>query len=105
MAGRNISYMPLTATPFRHNDQYGEISSDNLELAKYIRCFWGSENPYGEIRKIAEASVIIPDTCVVSAELTTQVFFIMNVSSPGIWFLYLRFGFTHGVPILSRKIP
>ena len=64
MAGRNISYMPLTATPFRHNDQYREISSDNLELAKYIRCFWGSENPYGEIRKIAEASVIIPDTCV-----------------------------------------
>ncbi len=64
MAGRNISYMPLTATPFRHNDQYREISPANLELAKYIRCFWGSEKPYRGAGEITEASVIIPDTCV-----------------------------------------
>lgn len=64
MTGRNISYMPLTATPFRHNDQYREISPANLELAKYIRCFWGSEKPYRGAGEITEASVIIPDTCV-----------------------------------------
>ena len=50
MAGRNISYMPLTATPFRHNDQYREISSDNLELAKYIQSLWGNQENCGSKR-------------------------------------------------------
>ena len=35
-----------------------------MELAKYIRCFWGSEKPYRGAGEITEASVIIPDTCV-----------------------------------------
>lgn len=63
MTGRNISYKPLTATPFKHNARYKEVSSANPQLARYIRCFWGSENPYRETKDISAASVIIPDTC------------------------------------------
>lgn len=64
MTGRNISYMPLTATPFRQNDQYKEVSSANPELARYIRCFWGSEKPYQETIETIRTSIVIPDTCV-----------------------------------------
>lgn len=35
-------YMPLTAAPFRKNEAYKEVLPKNAELAKYIRCFWGS---------------------------------------------------------------
>ena len=46
MTGRNISYIPLTATPFRRSDQHREAGIVNPELTKYIRCFWGSKKPY-----------------------------------------------------------
>ncbi|MEH2947055.1 AraC family transcriptional regulator [Lachnospiraceae bacterium 56-18] len=64
MTGRNISYIPLTATPFRRSDQHREAGIVNPELTKYIRCFWGSKKPYREIRESIDTSVIIPDTCV-----------------------------------------
>lgn len=36
-----LTYKPLTATPYKHNETYTEMLPANPELAKYIRCFWG----------------------------------------------------------------
>ncbi len=55
-------YMPLTAVPFRNNKKYKEVLPRNQELAKYIRCFWGSEKPYIQGNE-ADISLVIPDTC------------------------------------------
>lgn len=60
----NTFYTPLTAVPFRENHKYKEILPKNPELAKYIRCFWGSEKPYINQEKEADISLVIPDTCV-----------------------------------------
>ena len=43
---KDTFYMPLTAAPFQKNKVYKEVLPKNPELAKYIRCFWGSEIPY-----------------------------------------------------------
>ncbi len=61
---KNNFYMPLTATPFKHNHQYKEVPPQNLELSKYIRCFWGTEKPYIRQEGDADVSLVIPDTCV-----------------------------------------
>ncbi len=57
--------MPLTATPLNNSETYREILPQNTELAKYIRCFWGSERPYWnrDGQNCMDASVVIPDTC------------------------------------------
>lgn len=47
----NTHYLPKTATPFKHNDQYKETLPRNPELAKYVRCFWGSEIPYVKVER------------------------------------------------------
>ena len=39
----SIIYRPLTATPFKRNSFYTEISPSK-ELQSYIRCYWGTEN-------------------------------------------------------------
>ncbi len=56
-------YMPLTAVPFKKNKEYKEVLPKNAELAKYIRCFWGSEAPYIIEEKRNAADIVIPDTC------------------------------------------
>ena len=63
---KKLFYMPLTATPLSDSKTYKEIFPQNVELAKYIRCFWGSVSPYiyQEDRHSTVASVVIPDTCV-----------------------------------------
>lgn len=56
-------YMPLTAAPFRKNKIYKEVLPMNPELAKYIRCFWGSEIPYVIKEKRNAGDIVVPDTC------------------------------------------
>lgn len=57
-----LPYRPLTAAPFRQNEEYQEIAPRIPELAKYIRCFWGSGRPY--LKKSADTGLVTPDTCV-----------------------------------------
>ena len=59
---QTVPYMPLTAAPFRKNKEYREVAPGNPELAKYIRCFWGSGRPF--LKKEAVAGLVTPDTCV-----------------------------------------
>lgn len=58
------TYFPLTATPFKQNKEYRESAPSTPELSRYIRCFWGSEKPYGKTAKAVAVSIIIPDICV-----------------------------------------
>ena len=44
----SIIYRPLTATPFKRNSFYTEISPSK-ELQSYIRCYWGTEKPLIQI--------------------------------------------------------
>lgn len=60
----NTAYMPLTATPYKHNETYTERPPGNPDLAKYVRCYWGSEKPYFQKKEHTAPSTIIPDTCV-----------------------------------------
>lgn len=61
---KNLSYFPKTATPFKQNKEYKEISSSIPELSQYICCFWGSEKSYVKTAKVPEVDIVIPDTCV-----------------------------------------
>ncbi len=56
--------MPLTATPFRRDHTYWELLPANPQLARYIRCFWGSAYPYVKQKNDDTKTVVIPDTCV-----------------------------------------
>lgn len=58
------TYIPLTAAPFQQNKKYRERLPKNRELANYIRCFWGSEQPYIQQKRSDNASIVVPDTCV-----------------------------------------
>lgn len=57
------NYYPLTATPFKKNTAYKEVPPIT-QLEPYIRCFWGTENPYLQEEKDIRAGIVIPDTCV-----------------------------------------
>lgn len=59
----NKNYCPLTATPFKKNTAYKEVPPIT-QLEPYIRCFWGTENPYLQEEKDIRAEIVIPDTCV-----------------------------------------
>lgn len=58
-----ITYRPLTATPFKRNSFYTELSPIK-ELQSYIRCYWGTENPLIQIENDDAPELVIPDTCV-----------------------------------------
>lgn len=58
-----IIYHPLTATPFKRNRFYTELSPCK-ELQSYIRCYWGTENPLIQIENDDAPKLVIPDTCV-----------------------------------------
>lgn len=60
----NTAYKPLTATPFKQNEAYRELLPVNPGLAKYIRCFWGSGQPYLKRKEQDASGLVIPDTCV-----------------------------------------
>lgn len=60
---KNVSYHPLTATPFKKNISYTEIAPDR-QLLSYVRCFWGSEQPVTQAAKDNTPEIVIPDTCV-----------------------------------------
>lgn len=60
---KDTFYMPLTAAPFKRNKEYIEVLPENEVLARYIRCFWGSERPYVVKEKRKAADIVIPDTC------------------------------------------
>ena len=59
----SIIYRPLTATPFKRNSFYTEISPSE-ELQSYIRCYWGTEKPLIQIENDDVPELVIPDTCV-----------------------------------------
>lgn len=61
---KNTIYIPLTETPFKKNETYQEVFPRNPGLAKYIRCFRGSTQPYLKKEKDISGSIVIPDTCV-----------------------------------------
>lgn len=58
-----IIYHPLTATPFKRNSFYTELSPCK-ELQPYIRCYWGTENPLTQMENDDAPELVIPDTCV-----------------------------------------
>lgn len=58
-------YVPLTAAPLNNSETYREVLPFHMELAKYIRCFWGSEKPYlNQEGGSGGSPLVIPDTCV-----------------------------------------
>ena len=61
---KNILYTPATATPFLQNKNYMELCPRTPELARYIRCFWGTKNLYEKQELPDVAQLVIPDTCV-----------------------------------------
>ena len=61
---KKLNYVPLTATPFQQNQKYMEQPPKNLQLSRYIRCFWGSEQPYLQKEQSVDGSIVVPDTCV-----------------------------------------
>lgn len=61
---KNILYTPATSTPFLRNKNYMEIYPQTPELAKYIRCFWGTKSLYEKQEMSDMAQLVIPDTCV-----------------------------------------
>lgn len=60
---RLIVYHPLTATPFKSNISYSELTPCR-ELQSYIRCYWGTESPMIRSENVVATELVIPDTCV-----------------------------------------
>ncbi len=56
------NYHPITATPFRRDEEYREIEPCEV-LAPYIRCFWGSERTYVPKAERGQEQIVVPDTC------------------------------------------
>lgn len=56
-------YRPLTATPFKSDESYMEISPCK-ELSSYIRCYWGTTRPLVQVENDDEVDIVIPDTCI-----------------------------------------
>lgn len=56
-------YNPITATPFKCTGDYMEFTPCDA-LKPYIRCFWGSREPFTQNENTATAtSLVTPDTC------------------------------------------
>ncbi len=53
-------YRPVTAQPFENSKEHTEIAPCDV-LKPFVRCFWGSKNPY--MKKGNNSRLIIPDTC------------------------------------------
>lgn len=58
----NQIYRPLTATPFSQDDIYREYEPCEA-LKPYIRCFWGSSQPYITEKSAVTGGIVTPDTC------------------------------------------
>ena len=58
-----IRYMPLTATPFKYNSVYQEISPCPV-LRPYVRCFWGGESCCLDTETEESSEIVIPDACI-----------------------------------------
>lgn len=57
-------YTPLTATPLTSNDAYMEWEPCR-ELKPYVKCFWGSRQPYRQYKSNGPIrGLVTPDTCV-----------------------------------------
>ncbi len=60
----NTFYNPITATPFAHNESYMEFEPCEA-LRPYIKCFWGTKEPYRHRKTdIPTRGIVTPDTCV-----------------------------------------
>ncbi|MDE6761037.1 MAG: helix-turn-helix domain-containing protein [Lachnospiraceae bacterium] len=59
-----VFYHPITATPFAHNESYMEFAPCEA-LKPYIKCFWGTKEPYRHRKTdIPTRGIVTPDTCV-----------------------------------------
>lgn len=58
-----IRYLPLTATPFKYNSVYQEISPCPV-LRPYVRCFWGGESCCLDTETEESSEIVIPDACI-----------------------------------------
>lgn len=56
------SYYPITATPFKKNNSYRELTPCKA-LQPYIRCYWGTEKPLIREEGDPLSKLVIPDTC------------------------------------------
>lgn len=59
----NNIYNPITATPFKRNEDYMEFEPCDA-LKPYIRCFWGTRKPVEQkVKSDYTAEIVTPDTC------------------------------------------
>lgn len=56
------SYYPITATPFKKNNSYRELTPCKA-LQPYVRCYWGTEKPLVQEERDPLSKLVIPDTC------------------------------------------
>lgn len=62
--GKIIGYKPLTAAPLKRNEKYQELPPKSAVLSAYVRCFWGSGQPFVQTKENADCTLVVPDTCV-----------------------------------------
>ena len=74
-----IVYRPLTATPFKRDSSYTELSPCK-ELYPYVRCYWGTENPMIQTQRNDTPKIVIPDTCV---DIIYNIDYTLNTVSGG----------------------
>ncbi|MCM1155387.1 MAG: helix-turn-helix domain-containing protein [Roseburia sp.] len=68
-------YRPITATPFKKNEQYMEFEPC-AALKPYIRCFWGTKQAFRQTKsEVSVKDIVTPDTCadiIFTADLTAN---------------------------------
>lgn len=76
-----IIYHPLTATPFKRNISYTELSPCK-ELKSSIRCYWGTETPLIQVENDGAPDLVVPDTCV---DIIYRIDYTNNVVAGGFY--------------------
>ncbi len=60
----NTIYRPITATPFRSDNNYTEFEPSDI-LKPYVRCFWGTRGIVTRRKSsVVTEEIVTPDTCV-----------------------------------------
>lgn len=96
----NAIYRLLTATPFKRNSFYTEISPSK-ELQSYIRCYWGTENPLIQIKNDDAPELVIPDSCV---DIIYHIDYTNNTVTGGFCGVNDRSFHTHGNGTIGHMV-
>lgn len=96
----NAIYRLLTATPFKRNSFYTEISPSK-ELQSYIRCYWGTENPLIQIKNDGAPELVIPDSCV---DIIYHIDYTNNTVTGGFCGVNDRSFHTHGNGTIGHMV-